>query len=142
MTLPRLASAALVALALSGCTATQLATAQSTAAAASGPVTTLAALAAQRSTTAADLIAKGALFCRKADGSVAAIATTVGMVGPVVSVLPYGAVAVSVIGASASAVASVCAAIEAIPVPPPTNVAMDTVPVVAVPAAALKTTAP
>ena len=121
---------------LAGCTTAQMSTAQSTAASAAPAVTTLAALASAHSTTVASLIAKGALFCQKQDGTVAAVATVAGMAAPVAGLLPGGAMAVSVIGASASAVANVCAAIAAIPVPPPTNVAPDTVPVVAVPAAA------
>jgi hypothetical protein len=127
--------AAALALAVTGCTSAQLATAQSVGTAAAAPATALVSVAAAHNTTVADLIAKGALFCRKADGTVAAIATTDAMAAPVASVVPYGAAVVTVIGASASVVQGVCAAIQAVPVPAPTNVAPDTVPVIATAAA-------
>jgi hypothetical protein len=121
--------------ALGACTAAQIGTAQTVAAQATPAVGTLAALAAAHSTTVASLITKGALFCQKADGTVAAVASVTGIAAPVAAVIPGAAVAVSVIGASAAAVAGVCAAIQAVPVPAPTNVAPDGVAVVVVPAA-------
>ena len=122
---------------LAGCSTAKVSAGTAVAQQATGPLTTLAGLAAAHSTTAADLIAKGALFCaNKVTGAVSVVASADAMAAPFASLVPYGAVAVSVIGASANAVAGVCAAIQSVPVPAPTNVATDTVPVVAVQAAA------
>ena len=127
----RVALASIAALALStaagvaGCNLTPQQ--QATGAAA---VTTLAGLAAAHNATVATLVTQGALFCQKSSGIVAIAAPVAG------SLVPQYA---SVIGASAAVVAQVCASLEAaaVPVPPPTNVPLNQVPVVTTPAAAL-----
>ena len=120
-----LIAAAVLAVALAGCTTAQLTGAQNAAPAAG----TLLALASGQSTTVADLVAKGALFCNTTAGVRAVAAPVAAGLAPK---------AASVINASASVVASVCASLEAAakPVAPPTNVPLDTVPVAVTPAAA------
>ena len=80
---------------------------------------TLLDLAAANNTTVATLVTKGQLFCQYA-GTVVAVATT------------FGASS-SVIGKASNVVADVCGALNAaaVPVAPPTNVPLNTVPVVA-----------
>jgi len=88
-------------------------------------VSTLAGLAAANNATVADLVTKGQLFCETAGGPVA-VADTIG------GLTSYA----SVINASASTVQDVCAALDAVPVPPPSTIALASVPVVVSPAAA------
>lgn len=72
---------------------------------------TLASVAASRSTTVADLVTKGALFCRQ-----------VAPLTPAIVVLATAAGApVSVIGQTADDVARACAAIQGVPVVPPAD---------------------
>ena len=120
-------AAALLVASLSGCSTapTQAQTDVITAGA-----TTLAAIAAANNTTVAHLVTQGALFCQAAGPAVTA---------PFVLANAAGA-PVSVTGQAASAVAAACAALQAIPVPPP--VAPASTPVVAAPAVLLPAVVP
>lgn len=72
---------------------------------------TLASVAASRSTTVADLVARGTLFCRQ-----------VAPLTPAIVVLATAAGApVSVIGQTADDVARACAAVRGVPVVPPAD---------------------
>ena len=89
---------------LAGCTLADVKKAETIAAV---TVPTLAKVAADNSTTAADLVAKGQLFCQQASGIVAAVDA-------------FGN-PTSVIGQTSSVVADVCHDISGVPVPPPSN---------------------
>lgn len=93
---------------------------------------TIAAYAAQNNTTAADILAKGALVCGVA-GTIPGQLVEAG----VVAVANKAGVPVSVTNASAALVADACAAIGKVPGPLPDAVAPAAVPLVAVQNAAL-----
>ena len=112
-------------LTLAACSSTSLSTAQADVTAATPAVATLAGLAAANNTTVADLVVKGQLFCQAASGPVA-VADAVGDMTSFASV----------INASATAVSDVCAAVDAVPVPPPATIPLASVPVVTTQAAA------
>ncbi len=84
-------------------------------------VATLAGIAASKNTTVATIVTKGQLFCQSASGIVALVKD---LSSPT-----------SVIGVSSTVVADACATINATPVPPPTNVPLDSVPVAVAPMA-------
>jgi hypothetical protein len=118
-------------LAFAGCTAAQTT-------AATGPLVTLASLAAQNSTTVAALVVKGQTFCGKIgglDSDVVALASLAGGLGA-------PAKATSVVGQLAGYVSDACGAIGLVPVPPPATVPLATVPVVASAAPAVAKLAP
>ena len=120
----RIILSAVALLALAGCSGTATlgspATPGSPAATLVPAAATLLDLAAANNTTVATLVTKGQLFCQYA-GTVVAVATT------------FGASS-SVLGKASAVVADVCGALNAaaVPVAPPTNVPLNTVPVVAV----------
>jgi hypothetical protein len=93
-------------------------------------VVTLAGLAAANNRTVAGIVVGGQLFCQKNGGT---INDVVAVAAPIAGALmPQWA---SVINVGAGVVASTCASIDAIPVPPPTTVPLASVPVVVTPAA-------
>lgn len=99
-------------------------TAQQQATLTSGAVT-LASVAAANNKTVADVVAKGALFCQQDSVLLPAVVALANAAGAPVSVT----------GQASSDVAQACAAIQAVPVPPPA--APGSVPVVASPSVAL-----
>lgn len=88
---------------------------------------TLASIAAEDNTTVAKVIAKGALFCQSG-GSVGVQALTF-------AVVTSSRTPISVANQTAQAVAQTCAALNAVPVPPPADAA--TVPVQVAPTTTL-----
>lgn len=76
---------------------------------------TLAQIAAAKNTTAAALVANGALFCQK-------VQAVDPLVQPlIVALAGPGVVPVSVINQTSANVANACAAIDAVPVAPPAD---------------------
>lgn len=122
----RIAVFCLPALVVAGCSS--LTPAQQSAAIAAG--TTLASVAAAQNTTVANIVAKGALFCKTATPAVDAVSA--GVVAVAVASNPATApVIASVTGQANSVVAAVCAALNGVPVPAPAD--PSSVPVVAAP---------
>ncbi len=120
--------AAVLILALAGCSTAQLANTQATIATATPIAQTLADMAAADSHTVATLLAGGAAICKKTNGYVA-LAQTVG------GLTTYA----SVVNAVAADVATACAIAGGVPAPLPATVPAATVPVVVLPpTAALK----
>lgn len=70
---------------------------------------TLAAVAAQNSTTVAKVVAKGALFCQLGGG------------GAIIAVATAAGAPASVLGQGSDVVAQACAAFAAVPVAPPAD---------------------
>ncbi len=120
--------AILAALALAGCAAQPTPQQQSLIDAAGS----LATLAAANNTTAASILAKGAVVCGKASSVLGQLA-----IDGLVMAANSAGVPVSVTNATQQAVAATCAAIGRVPGPMPAGVSPGAVPVVPVPQTAL-----